>query len=128
MGLKQSCCHKDDTTIPRPDDDAYIKIIREIFKDGTAYEDPFNIYERVDKKPMASGAFGDVLRVRKKSEKSKEFAIKSIKLLGAAKGYPKILQREIALMLSLSHPEVIEFKQGFFWNDIVYIVMERFNG
>ena len=54
--------------------------------------------------------------------------MKSINLLGGIADYPILLLREVSLMTSLSHPNVIEFKEAYVWDTQVHIMMERFKG
>ena len=77
---------------------------------------------------LGGGSFGSVRKGYQKNDKSKAFAIKSIEKSKITKEYFESLVKEVEILSSLDHPNIIKFYETY--NDEYYfhIVMELCTG
>ena len=107
-----------------------VTIILEYLKGKIANEDPWTRYKVTggENGKIARGAFGEVRKVCRVTEGSKEFALKRIDLKGNIKEYPILLEREIRAMKTMSHPNLIDIKEVYHWNLDIFLLMELVQG
>ena len=111
--------------------DPRVRIVLNEMQGKIANEDPRKRYKKVGggkKGIIASGSFGEVSKVCRMTEGSKEFALKRIDLTGDIKVYPILLQREIRAMKTMSHPNLIDIMEAYHWNLDIFLLMELVQG
>ena len=108
--------------------DPEVQMVLNDMRGKIANEDPWTHYKVVGGEIIAKGAFGEVNRVSRVTEGSKEFALKRINLKGNIKEYPILLEREIRAMKTMSHPNLIDIKEVYHWNLDIFLLMELVQG
>lgn len=93
---------------------------------GSLKEDIRKIYTFKD--ILGDGHFGSVRSAYKKEIPDKLYAIKSIKTKNISKEDLSDLMREVEVISSLNHPNIIKFYESYYDNHYFHIVMELCTG
>jgi len=93
-------------------------------------EDIFNLYEYIDGESTGEGSFGSVFHARLKSDPEKQFAIKVIDLIKqrANQNLISMFLKEIELLKTVDHPNIIKFHEVYDNNSKYYLVTEFCKG
>ena len=110
--------------------DPEVQMVLNDMRGKIANEDPWTRSKVVggERGRIASGAFGEVNKVCRVTDGSKQFALKRIDLKGNIKEYPILLEREIRAMKTMSHPNLIDIKEAYHWNLDIFLLMELVQG
>ena len=86
------------------------------------------LYDIDEKKPLGSGSYGKVFRATNKEDKEHVIAIKVIKKVGMTDRDLMGLQREVSIMNSIDHPNIVKYYETYNDHKFIYLCMELCTG